>query len=228
MPVILTLQEKEHLIDNVWAFRFIPSEPQTWVAGQYMSVDLPHDNPDGKGTKRWFTISSAPFESFMQITTRITDSSFKQALSTLPIGGHLDLLDQPHGMFVWQETDKPLVFIAGGIGITSFRSILRQRAHDNLPLTAHLIYANRTNDIAFKEELDGYVLKDPKFKLDYVVGEPLTAARVTQLVPDINSALVYISGSIPLVAMGNDLKLAGLPIDQFKQDFYPAYTDKNY
>ena len=228
MSVTLTLKEKEHLTDNIWAFRFMPSEPQTWIAGQYMSVDLPHENPDGKGTKRWFTISSAPFEHFMQITTRVTDSSFKQALSNLPIDASLDLLDQPHGIFTWQETTKPLVFIAGGIGITSFRSILRQRAHDNLPLNAHLIYANRTEDIAFKEELDGYVLKDPDFKLDYVIGEPLTAARVTELVPDINSSLVYVSGPIPLVAMGNELKLAGLPIDQFKQDFYPAYTAKDY
>lgn len=104
-----------------------------------MSVELPHENPDGKGTKRWFTISSAPFEGIMQITTRMTDSSFKQALATLPEGGHLDLLGPAIGRFTWQDTEKPVVFVAGGIGVTAFHSILRQRAHDQLPLNSHLI-----------------------------------------------------------------------------------------
>ena len=125
----LLLQEKEHLVADVWAFRFKPSEPLSWTAGQYLSVELPHDNPDGKGTKRWFTISSAPYEQIVQITTRLTGSTFKDALMALPIGGQLLLLDQPHGEFVWQDSDSPLVFVAGGIGITSFRSILRERAH---------------------------------------------------------------------------------------------------
>src|SRR5687768_17266618 len=139
MPVTLVLTEKEHLVDDIWAFRFMPNEPQHWIAGQYMSVELPHEHADGKGTKRWFTISSAPFEGVMEITTRLTDSSFKRALSALPIGGHLELLDQPHGDFIWQDADRPLLFVAGGIGITAFRSILRQRAYERLPLNVELI-----------------------------------------------------------------------------------------
>jgi ferredoxin-NADP reductase len=229
MATTLTLKEKEHLIDDVWAFRFIPGEPQTWIAGQYMSVELLHDHPDGKGTKRWFTISSAPFEEIMQITTRITNSSFKRALSTLSIGGHLDLLDEPHGDFVWQDTNKPMVFIAGGIGITSFRSILRQRAHDHLPLTVHLIYGNRTNDIVFKEEFDSYAANDANFKVDYVVGEPLTVATIKELAPQLNESLVYVSGPTLMVKLlGEDLKKAGLPEQQFKEDAYPSYSSKNY
>lgn len=225
----LTLKEKEHLIADVWAFRFTPSKPQTWIAGQYMSVELPHQNPDGKGTKRWFTISSAPYEGFMQITTRITDSSFKQALAALPIGGQLNLLDTPHGEFIWRDTDKPMVFVAGGIGITSFRSILKQRAHDQLPLTVHLIYGNRTDEITFKEEFDAYAVNDLNFKVDYIISEPLTVAKLTELVPNLRDTVVYVSGPTMMAkVLCRDLEDFGLPTSQIKQDFYPAYTDKNY
>ena len=74
--MILTLYEKEHLVDNVWAFQFRPSEPLTWTAGQYVRVELPHDNPDEEGARRWFTNSAAPYEGILQITTRVTDTRF--------------------------------------------------------------------------------------------------------------------------------------------------------
>lgn len=229
MGVALTLKEKEHLTDNIWAFRFEPSEPQHWIAGQYISVELSHDNPDGKGTKRWFTISSAPFEKIIQITTRVTDSSFKQALSELPVGGTVDLLDEPHGDFVWGDTDKPIVLVAGGIGITSLRSILRQRAHENLPLSAQLIYGNRTEDIAFKEELDAYAHQDSNFTVQYIIGAPLTAARLNELVPNLRGSVVYISGpTLMAKTLSKDLEVLGLSARQFKQDFYPSYTTQNY
>ena len=72
---ILRLKEKEHLADNIWAFRFTPGQPLSWTPGQFIRIEIPHDNPDKEGTKRWFTISSTPHDGFMQITTRITFSS---------------------------------------------------------------------------------------------------------------------------------------------------------
>ncbi|HSX28253.1 MAG TPA: FAD-dependent oxidoreductase [Candidatus Saccharimonadales bacterium] len=228
--MILTLIEKEHLLDNVWAFRFEPSEPLEWMAGQYVSVELPHKDPDGEGTRRWFTISSAPYEKILQITTRVTQSTFKQALSQLNVGDTaLQLLDKPHGDFVWEDSDKPLVFVAGGIGITPFHSMLKQRAHENLPLHVTLIYASRTPEVPFKDELQAWIEKDPQFKVQYVVGEPLTAARLMALVPTLNQSLVYLTGPQPLVVpLADDLEAQGLPEAQLKQDFFPAYTKHNY
>ncbi|HYG84066.1 MAG TPA: FAD-dependent oxidoreductase [Verrucomicrobiae bacterium] len=229
MLTTLTLKEKAHLIADVWAFRFVADQPVQWIAGQYMSVELPHDQPDGKGTKRWFTISSAPYEGIIQITTRLTDSSFKRALAALPIGGKLPLLDQPHGNFVWQDTTSPLIFVAGGIGITAFRTILRQRAHEGSSLAVHLLYGNRTHDIVFKEEFDNYAANDPHFTVDYVVGEPLNVAKLAKLAPNLNKSLVYVSGPTMMVtALGKELEGAGLPSSQLKQDFYPSYSEMNY
>lgn len=225
----LKLVEKENLVDNVWAFRFEPTASLTWIAGQFIRVELPHDNPDAEGTKRWFTVSSAPYEDIVQITTRITDSTFKQALAALPVGDRLPLLEKPGGDFVWLDSDKPLVFIAGGIGVTPFRSILKQRAHEHLPLDVTLVYGNRTDAIVFKDEFDSYAAQDQALKLHYVTGEPLTPEKLTALAPELNSSLVYLSGPEPMVeALGNQLKVAGLPESQLKQDFFPNYSEANY
>ena len=225
----LKLAEKENLVDNVWAFRFHPSEQLSWTAGQFVYVELPHDNPDNEGTKRWFTVSSAPFEGIVQITTRVTDSTFKRALAALPDGGELQLLEQPDGDFVWEDSDKPLVFVAGGIGITPFRSILKQRSHDHLPLNVTLIYGNRTDAIVFKNELDAYAADDSQVKIHYVVGSPVTAEKIGEFVPNFKDSLVYVSGPEPMVeALGDQLKAAGLPEAQLKQDFFPNYTEANY
>lgn len=229
LAIGLKLLEKENLVDNVWAFRFEPTTPLTWVAGQFIRVELPHDNPDAEGTKRFFTVSSAPYEEIVQITTRVTESTFKQALAVLPIGDRLPLLEKPDGDFVWEASDKPLVFVAGGIGITPFRSILKQRAHDHLPLNVTLIYGNRTDDIVFKDEFDSYAQADSQFNMQYVTGEPLTAAKLVELVPNLNASLVYVSGPEPMVeALGDQLKAAGLPESQLKQDFFPNYNESNY
>ncbi len=225
----LKLIEKEHLLDNIWAFRFQPDEPLEWTAGQYISVELPHSDPDGEGTKRWFTVSSAPYESIIQITTRITETSFKQALSRLDVGGELQLLDKPHGTFVWQDVDKPLVFVAGGIGITPFRSILKQRAHDKLPLDVTVIYGSRTAEVPFKDELTMWMQQDPRLRVSYVVGVPLTADGLIELVPELSKSLVYLSGPKPVMeTLDQDLQSHGLTEAQIKQDFFPAYTSTTY
>ena len=225
----LELIEKDNLVDNIWAFRFEPTTRLEWAAGQFIRIEVPHDNPDEEGTKRWFTVSSAPYEGIVQITTRVTDSTFKQALAALPIGERLPLIEKPDGDFVWQDTDRPLVFVAGGIGITPFRSILKQRAHDSLPLNVTLVYGNRTDAIVFKDELDSYMQVDPQFKVQYVTGEPLTAERLAELVPQLNESLVYVSGPEPMVkALGDDLKMHSLPETQLKTDEFPNYTEANY
>lgn len=225
----LKLIAKDNLVDNVWSFRFEPSEKMTWMAGQFIKVGLPHENPDKEGIERWFTISSAPFEGVVEITARVTSSTFKQALSKLPNGGELDLLDPPDGDFVWADSDRPVVFVAGGIGITPYYSILKQRANDGLPLAATLIYGSRTPDVPFKAELEAWFAVDHRLVVRYVVGEPLTAAKLVELEPRLNDSLVYVSGPEQMVeAIGDDLKKQGLPEAQLRQDYFPNYTQSNY
>ena len=228
--MILTLYEKEHLVDNVWAFRFRPSEPLTWTAGQYVRVELPHDNPDEEGARRWFTNSAAPYEGILQITTRVTDTTFKQALFQLEIGStNLRLIEAPEGDFVWQDANMPVVFVAGGIGVTPFRSIIKQRIHDGQALNLSLVYGSRSPEVPFKDELSEWMSADPTLKVHYVSGSPLTAEALIAELPTLNSSLVYVSGPEPMVeALSDDLKKHGLPEAQLKQDFFPNYDENNY
>lgn len=225
----LTLIEKEHLVDNVWAFRFRPDGPFNWIAGQYVRVELPHDNPDAEGTQRTFTNSAAPYEGIMQITTRISQSTFKQALSRLERGGELQLVEDPAGDFVWEDSELPIVFVAGGIGITPFHSMLKQRVHDGQPLRATLVYGSRTPDVPFKDELQQWQSADPDLKIHYVVDRPLTAESLADIVPSLDQSLVYVSGPEPMVeALIRDLTAHGVPEAQIKRDAFPHYDQTNY
>lgn len=227
--MLLRLIKKEHLVDNIWIFRFQPNKPLVWIAGQYVRVELPHDNPDKEGTTRQFTNSAAPYEGIMQITTRVTKSTFKQALSRLVVGDKLQLTENPEGDFVWQDTNLPLIFVAGGIGVTPFYSILKQRVHDQLPLNVVLIYGSRTKAVPFKNELAEWSAANPGFRIKYVVGEPLTAEKLSELEPDLYRSLVYLSGSEPMVeALGAELLRRGLPKAQLKRDAFPNYNERNY
>ena len=225
----LTLASKENLVDNVWAFRFEADTPISWTPGQFIRIELPHDNPDDEGTKRWFTISSTPHDGYIQITTRVTDTTFKQALAALPIGSTINLVEQPDGDFVWQESEKPLVFIAGGIGITPFYSMLRSRGHSGQPVLATLIYNGRTDELPFKVEFEEASRRHPEFKVHYVIGEQLTTEKLTELVPNISSSQVYISGAESMVeALGRQLEENGLANDNLHQDFFPHYNEESY
>ena len=225
----LTLTSKENLADNVWAFRFEADTPISWTPGQFIRIELPHDNPDDEGTKRWFTISSTPHDGYIQITTRVTDTTFKQALAALPIGSTINLVEQPDGDFVWQESEKPLVIIAGGIGITPFYSMLKARGHSGQPVSATLIYNGRTDELPFKVEFEEASRRHPEFKVHYVIGEQLTTEKLTELVPNISSSQVYISGAESMVeALGKQLEESGLANDNLHQDFFPHYSEANY
>ena len=224
----LTLAEKENLTDNVWSFRFEADPAQHWTAGQYIQVELPHSRPDAEGTKRYFTVSAAPFEELIQITTRVTESTFKQALVNLPAGGEMKLLMAPDGDFGWEQSARPKVFVAAGIGITPYRSMLAQREHEGRPLDVTLVYANRTDQVPFRAEFDRYAAEDRGFKVHYLTGL-VTEEDLRELLPDLMEALIYISGPEPLVeTMGDTLRASGLPEKQIKQDFFPNYSAKNF
>lgn len=225
----LTLTSKENLTDNIWAFRFKADTPISWTPGQFIRVELPHDNPDDEGTKRWFTISSTPHDGYIQITTRVTDTTFKQALAALPVGGTINLVEQPDGDFVWQESEKPLVFIAGGIGITPFYSMLKARGHSGRPVLATLIYNGRTDDLPFKTEFDEASKRHPEFHVHYVIGEQLTVDKLTRLVPQLALSEVYVSGPEPMVeALGEQLRASGISDQNLHEDFFPHYNKDTY
>jgi ferredoxin-NADP reductase len=213
------------LMANVWLYTFKPTAPLNWIAGQFIRVELPHDLPDDEGTKRQFTIASAPSDGTIQIATRLTSSTFKQALHSLPAGGQINLVDLPAGDFIWPaDHTRALVLAAQGIGITPIRSLFRQRLHEGRPLTATLIYANLTPGIPFEDELTQWG-SHPEFSYK-LVETPITGQIIAQLVPKLAKAHIYVSGPEPL------FELLGpphnLPAGYLKQDQFPNYAAHYY
>ena len=124
--------------------------------GQYFWVELldpPYD--DEKGPRRHISVVTSPNErGVLGLCTRLRDSAFKRSLAELPIGADVDV-EQPKGNFLLpKDTDKDYVFIAGGIGITVLRCMLRYIAEEQLPYQVTLIYSNRDREsAAFLDEL---------------------------------------------------------------------------
>jgi len=225
MAITLTLTDKRQVVANIWLFTFAPSQPLQWIAGQFIKVELPHDRPDTEGTKRFFTIASAPADGHVQIATRLTGSSFKRALAALPLAGRLNLVDLPAGDFVWAAGHpRPIVFAAQGIGITPVRSLLRQRLATGQPITATLIYSNLTPGIPFTDELSEWGSR-PEFRLHHL-NQPITPAGLAELIPHLAGALVYVTGPKSLTSLL--LPPYNLPVGNLKQDQFPNYAQGDY
>jgi ferredoxin-NADP reductase len=124
--------------------------------GQYFFVTLPDvGQHDERGLRRHFTVVTSPNErGLLGFATRMRDSAFKRSLRELPVGADVDV-EPPKGSFALPEdTSRPLVFIAGGIGITVFRSMLRHISEEGLPYRVTLLYSNRDREsTAFLDEL---------------------------------------------------------------------------
>jgi ferredoxin-NADP reductase len=124
--------------------------------GQYFWVELldpPYD--DEKGPRRHISVVTSPNErGVLGLCTRLRDSAFKRSLAEMPVGADVDV-EEPKGTFVLPEaTDRPYVFVAGGIGITVFRCMLRYIHEEGLAHRVTLVYSNRDREsTAFLDEL---------------------------------------------------------------------------
>ena len=225
VSTILSLISSHDEVGNVRTFVF-EKKTVEWIAGQSQAYVLPQAGESEKENQHWFTISSAPVEGTVNISTRVSSSPFKQALNALKLGDEI----RTHslgGTFIWEEiSGPPVILMAAGIGITPFRSILHQRSATGKPLNATLLYFNRTNEIPFEKELQNLSQKHSEFQIKSVIGEPVTAEKIFELAPEATERVVYLSGPAPMVSsIGSVLKERGATI---KQDRFPGYDATNF
>lgn len=123
-----TLRATKQEANDIFSFIFAPDQPLQWKPGQLLRYVLNHSNPDDRGVERFFSIASAPHEKHVMLTTRFASksSSCKKAFKNLRRGDAIEAHDL-EGDFVVDDSEKTFVFIAGGIGITLFRAILRSK-----------------------------------------------------------------------------------------------------
>lgn len=231
--MIVTLERTKDEASNIRTFYFRPEKPVHYTAGQYAEWTLKLPHPDDRGAKRWFTISSSPTEELLSITTKYASdksSSFKKALWNLPPGSQIHMSD-PMGDFVLPKLiQTPLIFVAGGIGITPFHSMLEWLAATGEERPIKLIYGVRTEDeIVFQSTFEKagvqptIVVSEPSASWGGERGR-LSAELILGLTKPTDDSLIYVSGPEPMVeALEKDLKKAGLKKDQLVLDFFPNY-----
>lgn len=223
--MFLKLVKKVTEAKDTKSFFFLPSEKFIWEPGQYAYITL------GEITKQ-FTIASSPTEEFIQITTRIRENSeFKQKLDSLDIGDEIESR-APFGNFVFNYTLNPApytLFLAGGIGITPFRSFIKYNIDKKLGVPMHLIYSNSDSDFVFKNELDKWQKENDFIKVTYFnssISGHLDSSLLSKLYPEpltLNPTF-WIVGPPPFVNAAEDsLEELNIPTDQTHTEKFTGY-----
>ena len=224
----LKLLEKRQETQDVTSFIFEYPKETIYQAGQFFHYVLHHRPTDDRGSDRFFTNAAAPFEQQVRITTRETKnagSSFKKKLFSLVEGKGIEV-SNVSGDFVLGDLQKEYVFIAGGIGITPFRSMLVQLKHEKHMASITLLYANKDKEsVVYKEELENIAKEFSAFSIQYVFSpEHIDEQKIKKLIPDFSKKIFYISGPELMVdSLGETLKTMGLTDEQIKQDWFPGY-----
>lgn len=224
---------------DVISFIFdLNGQPLEYRPGQYLFYELDAlAFPDERGNRRHFTISSSPTEKgILMFTTRMRGSGFKETLRHAPIGYELSC-EAPLGEFVMQKGDpqRHHVFIAGGIGVTPFRSILRSISDTNESIHAVMLYFNRSSaDIIFRKELEEIARRMPTISMVHVLTDPepgwtgeqgkFDEAMLRAWVADPDQALFWVSGPPRMVTGFKDvLKQAGVKDTMIRIDRFIGY-----
>jgi ferredoxin-NADP reductase len=232
------IKEKTEVAKGTLMVTFdLQGEDVDFVPGQYFWVELPNrGRDDERGLRRHITIVTSPNErGVLGLATRIRDTAFKQTLAELEVGDDV-IVEEPKGDFqLPEDTSRHYVFIAGGIGITVFRSMLKYIAEEGLPYRITLVYSNR--DLAstpFLDELreleskiDGLrmvltMTDDPSWEGD---SRRIDANFVREMVGDDFTGCIYlVSGPPDMVnSVADSLEGAGVPEEQVKRSRFAGY-----
>jgi ferredoxin-NADP reductase/Na+-translocating ferredoxin:NAD+ oxidoreductase RnfD subunit len=213
-------------------FTFKPERPFAYQPGQYMELTFQHPHTDSRGARRYFTLSSSPTEQDIRLGIKFYEpgSSYKRALlgitpNTPIIAGQLG------GDFTLpKDTAKKLVFIAGGIGITPFRSMIKYLLDRDERREITLLYAAKTtDDHVYRDVFDKAATKLGIHVIYITTSGKTKRARYEQLiakhVPDYRDCTFYISGPHAMVTdTEHVLETMGVSFVRIKKDFFSGYA----
>lgn len=237
----LKLVEKKDEAESTKSFFWEPEKQVQYLPGQYYYFTLPElKYPDPRGSTRHFTLSSSLTEgNLLRFTTKIREQSgFKKSLNKLPIGTLIDG-EGPNGTFILEDKNPgPHVFIAGGIGITPFRSMIKNVSDKNLDTEINLIYSNSTpEEIAFRKELLDISSLHKNIQINLTISHPeesheewtgnigrIDENLIAKLVPDVSKPTWWICGPPPMIdAMSQVLEKLNIPMGHVKTEKFTGY-----
>lgn len=195
--------------------------------GQYLDIHLPVT--DERSPTRAFTIASAPTEETLRITFKKGRSPFKQYFQQIKPSTTITA-SHPAGTFTLDES-APAIFIAGGVGITPFRSIIKDRIDHDTQIPITLLYSNSNKHILFKKELDTWNHTYPFLDIQYIITQEQGRITPEQLKKAVNhqeyspdNLIFYISGP-PLMVNSFHSYLRNFGIDEsnIRSDIFDGY-----
>jgi len=235
--VRLKLQEKRQLSAQVYDFIWVPERPIEHLPGQYMEWTLPVAHADNRGNRRTFTIASSPTEKTVHLGVKFYDppSTFKKALRALEPGDYLQGGQVAGGFTLPHDASQKMVWIAGGIGITPFRSMLAYLIDKRQKRDVVLFYVvSKPEEISFQEILTAAetygVTTIPVLGSDTVPSDWkgktgfITKEMIAQEVPDYRQRTFYLSGPNVMVEHYKDTVLGiHVPRRHIKTDHFSGY-----
>jgi ferredoxin-NADP reductase/Na+-translocating ferredoxin:NAD+ oxidoreductase RnfD subunit len=210
--------------EGIYSYIFTRPPGFKFRAGQYMEWTLSHNRSDSRGNRRYLTIASSPTEQGLMFTIKQPPkaSAFKQMLSELKPGEKI-LASRLSGDFALpRDPNQKVALLAGGVGITPFRSMIKYTLDSKQPRDISLIYsAGSPNEFAYRQLIDQAA--DLGVKVSLATGR-LDAARIKKALPDFKDRRFYISGPYGFVgAMQTELINAGAAPTQIVTDYFPGY-----
>ena len=235
---MLTLASIEESAKDAYDFVFTPDRKFAFAPGQYMEWTLAHRYPDNRGNRRYFTLASSPTENSVRLGVKFYPqaSTFKRALSSMKPGEKISAAHLAGGFVLPNDPQKKLAFIAGGIGITPFRSMIQYLLDKKERRSITIVYSNKTvADISYKDLLDRAERELGITTIYSVTGEPtpepgmhsgqIDANLIALSIPDYRERTFYISGPHAMVeAFGKTLRAMGVSRFKIKSDFFPGFA----
>lgn len=226
----LTLQSKQKIGDDIYDLAFRADKKIQFRPGQYMAWTLPPKGSDTRGNRRYFTLASSPTESDVRLGVKYYEppSTFKKKMVTLEPGETISAAELAGDFTLPADPNQKLLFIAGGIGITPFRSMVKYLVDRGEKRDIVLLYSNRlAREIAYAPLFDEAAQK-VGLKIVYVVtdqGARIDMAMIKKEAPDYAARLFYVSGPYAMIsAFKKTLREIGVPPTQIKTDFFPGFA----
>ena len=238
-PYKVSLQAHKTLCDGTSAFYFKKPEGFDFEAGQFVNFTLlsPGDT-DQEGNTRALSIASAPFERNLMVAMRLRTTAFKRTLNSLPLNSEL-LLQGPYGSLTLSRNGKrPAVFLAGGIGITPFRSLVWNAAESLSPRRILLFYSVRVPEEApFLEELREMEQYNLRYKFICTVTQPdkvrmpwhgekgrISIEMLSKWIPDLRIPIYYLAGPSGMVTGVRQMLInSGISEDDIRAEEFAGY-----
>ena len=220
----LRLEEKKVLAPGIIEFAFSSDRKAGFVPGQYFDWTLPVANPDSRGNRRTFTVASAPSEKLVRMAVRVPEkpSAFKRALVAMKPGDEIIGSNQGGDFVMPDDKTKKLAFIAGGIGITPFRSMAKDLIDRDEKRDIVLLYSSRTDaDFVFGDVFDR--ASSVGVKTVRVAGV-IPEDRVKAEIPDFLDRTFYLSGpNVMVESYVGVLTGMGVRRTRIRTDYFPGY-----